>query len=284
MRKRSALAVIGTLAALLLAVAGAHGLTYEFRDGKLSGPEAVAVNGFQQLEFENGTDTDADLSIMRLHDGVSTQEFLAADGVVDAAFATGDMESGTKAVGALLALADAVGGVQLPGGTQGSAYIQLEPGTYVLKGSRGGSPGQPTVASYLTVNVSSGERGQEPTADLDLHLKDFHFDFPEAVAAGQQLWRVSNTGSQPHIGLIFKLAEGKTADDALAWMADEGGPPPVEFGPNSSAFIQTITAGQTFYLPVNLTPGTYVAVCPLPNLASGEPHFMDGMVSTFTVR
>lgn len=129
--------------------------------------------------------------------------------------------------------------------------------------------------------MRGGERRAAPTADFSLQMKDFHFDFPETMPSGEQLWEVGNTGSQPRFALIWRLLEGKTADDVTAWMTNLAGPPPVDFG--AGAFIQAVTARQTYYTSVTLTPGTYVAVCPLPNLATGAPHFMDGMASTFTV-
>lgn len=84
-----------------------------------------------------------------------------------------------------------------------------------------------------------------------------------------------------NLALVFKLNVGKTAEDVTTWMTSFAGPPPVD--PGSGTILPTATAGETFYTPVTLTPGSYVAVCPLPNLASGTPHFADGMVDTFTV-
>jgi hypothetical protein len=132
----------------------------------------------------------------------------------------------------------------------------------------------------MTVTVSEGEVAAAPEAAFSLHMSDFHFDFPETMPAGEQLWEVSVMG-QPHMALIFKLSEGATAEDVLSFMSntEAGGPPPFEFG----TLIPAASSGQTFYTPVSLSPGNYVAVCPLPDLAGEGSHAEHGMVDSFTV-
>jgi hypothetical protein len=269
------------LCAALVQPARAQELTYTFENATLSGPKTIAVNGFRDISFVNNSDTELDMSVAKLHDGATRQNYISVDKAINDAFSAEEGDA-RQPIGELISLADLVGGVHLPSDTQGSAYIKLEPGRYLLTAASGGGPGDPYRPTYLEVTVTEGERAEAPTADFSLHMVDFHFDFPETMRAGEQLWEVSNTGSQPHFALIFRLLEGKAAEDVTTWMTDFSGPPPVDF--EGGAFIQAVTSGQTYYTPVNLTPGTYVAVCPLPNLATGEPHFVDGMASTFTVQ
>ncbi len=269
------------LGATLIQIVSAQELTYTFENATLSGPKTIAVNGFRDISFVNNSDTELDMSVARLHDGATRQNYISVDKAINDALSAEEGDA-RQPIGELISLADAVGGVHLASDTQGSAYLKLEPGRYLVTAASGGGPGDPYKPTYLNVTVTEGERAEAPTADFSLHMVDFHFDFPETMRAGEQLWEVANTGSQPHFALIFRLLEGKTAEDVTAWMTDFSGPPPVEF--EGGAFVQGLTSGQTYYTPVTLMPGTYVAVCPLPNLATGEPHFADGMVSTFTVQ
>lgn len=280
-RKTATHVLVGTLFTLLLGLASAQELVYTFENGALSGPETISVNSYQNIQFVNDSDGELDVTFARLREGATPDEVTALDKAFNAAI-SGEGGDGGAIMGQLLGLVDYIGGVRPGAHTQASAYLKLEPGHYLVTAATGGGPGDPYNPFYLDVTVEEGESAEAPTADFTLHMSDFHFDFPDTMASGEQLWEVSSTGSQPHMAIIFKLAEGKTAEDVTAWMTDFAGDPPVEF--EGGAFIEGITAGQTFYLPVNLTPGTYVAVCPLPNLASGEPHFVEGMVDTFTVQ
>ena len=217
--------------------------------------------------------------LAKLRQGITLEAFMAADKAVSAGMA-GDKDSGPK-MGKFISLADVVGGTNQGPMSKGSAYLNLTPGTFVLVASSGGGPGEPYKPFYQVVKVTQGAVGAAPKATFALNMMDFHFDFPQTMTAGEQLWKVSNTGSQPHFALIFKLAKGKTSKDVIAWMeSGNAGPPPVE----DATIIQGVTGGQTFYTTVKLSPGNYVAICPLPNIANSKPHFVEGMVSSFTVK
>lgn len=262
--------------------AGTHTgtLGYAFQNGTLSGPETVALNGFQRITFANRSDGEMNMTLTRLEEDATLRDYEAADRAVNAAFSEEEGDA-RGPLNKLLAFAAAVGGVHLRPQSEGSAYLRLEPGRYVVSASSGGGPGEPYRPANLLLTVTAGERAAAPEADVRLEMVDYHFDLPDTLPPGESLWAVANAGAEPHFALVFRLNEGKTAEDVTAWMTSFAGPPPVD--PGSGTILQTATAGETFYTPVTLTPGSYVAVCPLPNLASGTPHFADGMVDTFTV-
>jgi hypothetical protein len=89
--------------------------------------------------------------------------------------------------------------------------------------------------------------------------------------------------------VLARLDPGKTRQDVANLFKGPqqgpGGPPPwahVVGGLNS------LSGHQTAYLTVTLTPGTYVALCLMPDTRSGmhqgTPHAAEGMLSSFTVR
>jgi hypothetical protein len=263
---------------LTLGAAHAQTLHYTFENSALSGPETVAVNGYQEVTFVNTSDAELEMAVLKVRDGATPADVVFASEAISEAFATG-VNTG-EAISDFLKLADAIGGVNLAPQAQARIYVRLEPGQYVVEATSGGGPGETSTSSNMTVTVSEGEVTDAPEADFSLHMSDFHFDFPETMPAGEQLWEVSFTG-QPHVALIFKLSEGATAEDVLAFMSntEAGGPPPFEFG----TLIPAASSGQTFYTPVSLSPGNYVAVCPLPDLAGEGSHAEHGMVDSFTV-
>ncbi|MCA9840097.1 MAG: hypothetical protein KC422_24515 [Trueperaceae bacterium] len=280
MKARKTLSFLIGMLLIFLACASAQELTYTYENGTLTGPQTISVNGYQNILFVNNSDMELDVTFAKLHEGATLAELETADKAFMATIeGEGSPDAGAK-MGTMISLADFIGGVHPVSHTQASAYLKLEPGNYIVNASTGGG-GDPYMPFYLEVAVTEGPSAEAPSADFNLHMSDFHFDFPDTMPAGKQVWQISDTGSQPHMALVWKLMEGKTAEDVTTWMSDFAGPPPVEF--EGGGLIQGITAGQTFYIPIELSSGNYVVVCPLPNLGTGEPHFADGMIATFKV-
>ncbi len=267
-----------SLSNLALAAAQTAPLSYTFENGDLSGPQTISVNGFQNITFFNGSDGEVDMTLTRLDEGATLGAYEAADKAINEAFSQpeGDARQPLKE---LLEFTAAIGGVHLLPQSEGSAYLNLEPGSYVVSASSGGGPGDPYQARNLLVSVTEGERADAPKADLNIEMVDYHFDVPKTLPAGKSLWQISNAGKEPHFALIFKLNEGATAKDVTSWMVEMAGPPPFSFG----TLLPAVTSGETYYTPVDLTPGSYAVICPLPSLSTGAPHFMEGMVASFTV-
>ena len=79
--------------------------------------------------------------------------------------------------------------------------------------------------------------------------------------------------------VLMKVAPGKTFADVSRFMqASSGTPPFKEIGGMAG-----LAAGKSGIMELNLTAGTYVAICFLSDPKSGQPHFMLGMMTPFTV-
>jgi hypothetical protein len=77
---------------------------------------------------------------------------------------------------------------------------------------------------------------------------------------------------------VFPVDEGTTVSDVRALLGtDDEGPEP--------AFItEPIGAGVEMWTTIDLEPGTYVALCFLPDLNGDfSSHFEHGMIQVFTV-
>lgn len=268
--------VAGSLSATALA-AGA--ITWTIGADGVMGDTAIAGTGFQAVDLVNDLGPDQELAVFRLPEGKTFADFQPAYENLMSAFSGPDVG---KVVAAFVKDYAAVGGGIMSSGQTQRVYIDFEPGTYVVTGSEAGADAP--IPHYLAVTVSDGPAATAPTADLELHLADFEFDFPDTISAGPQLWHVQNTGAQVHIAALFKLHAGKTQDDLLSWFESMGptgpsGPPPAD------ALVQgvdAITPDQSFYVAMDLEPGTYVAVCFMPDTETGQPHLMKGMIQTFT--
>lgn len=166
-------------------------------------------------------------------------------------------------------------------------YVDLLPGTYLLACFVSGGDGVPHLAKGMTkivtvTDTAGGSLLTAPTTEGTVELKDFAIQsFPDTLTAGRHVFRVTNTGPQPHEANILQLAPGKTARDAIDFFTKPAGPPP--FKPVGG--VQGVTAGVTdAILVADLTPGTYLAICNIPDPASGKPHSALGMIKEFSVK
>jgi hypothetical protein len=278
---RRALALAAVITATLAATAFAAdaAITWTIGPDGVSGDTAIAGTGFQAVDLVNNLGPDQELAVFRLPEGGTFADFQVAYEKLMAAFSGPEVG---KTVAAFVKEYAAVGGGIMASGQTQRIYVDFEPGSYVITGTESGADAP--VPHYLAVTVSDGPAATAPAADLELHLADFEFDFPDTIAAGPQLWHVQNTGSQVHIAALFKLHPGKTQDDLVSWFESMGptgpsGPPPADA---LTQGVDALTPDQSFYVAMNLEPGTYVAVCFMPDTETGQPHLMKGMIQTFT--
>lgn len=114
---------------------------------------------------------------------------------------------------------------------------------------------------------------------VTLTSRDYSFDPIPNVPAGVVELRLHNAGKDFHHAAIFRLFGGKTAADLEAALKKPGPPPawarPVP-GPNAPV------PGGISNVTVLLSPGKYAVVCFI-DTNGGVPHFMKGMVQSFSV-
>lgn len=231
--------------------------------------------GYINMVMENAGKEPHHAQFLRLNDGVTMEQFQAA------------LPEGVPAV---MAIATLTGGPSVidPGMSQ-SVTLNLAPGQYMLLCVIAGADGVPHLAkgmvAPLTVTPVEKEADQAvattaPKADGQVRLLDFSFGLPQTIKAGQQTWEIKNDGKQPHEMTLIKLATGKTMADVAAFMAHPAGAPPFA----DVGGMQGIMPGDTAWLDLNLEPGNYVALCHIPDMASGEEHMHLGMIMPFSVK
>lgn len=174
----------------------------------------------------------------------------------------------------------------LPGETR-TGIVDFPPGTYL-----GFSPFQEWFNLVEVGGEPIGSDVAEPDATLSVELIEMSFAWgQEAILSGPQLLQVANAGATLHDIQFYPVPEGTTSDHAMEmFMLEEGGTPPPdnplsalaedEFLPAAATSI--VAPGVTTWLDMNLSPGTYLVMCPLP-FPSGPPHAMLGMMEIITV-
>ncbi len=116
-------------------------------------------------------------------------------------------------------------------------------------------------------------------AVIDVSAGDFFYTMADTLPAGAVTLQLATTGQEMHHLELVKLADGKTAEDLFQEMQGDAPPAWAELvgGPNAP-----IPNATTSRVTLDLTPGTYVALCLIPS-PDGELHVAKGMSKTIVV-
>ncbi len=238
--------------------------TIQITDAGLTTPAEIE-DGIVRINFEVG---EGHTPIMtRLNEGVTMEQF---------------MEAFSENPDSAVSLVTLLGGGGLVADTSQEVVYDLQPGTHVVIDFAGE---QPPTASFQ-VAAEDDREANPPEADVQVGLVDFNFDMPAEIPAGPQTWEIENKGQQWHEMVIVKLNPGVTVEDIMAAMAaeTEGGESPEEPPPfEDVAFWAPMSPGERAWASLDLEPGTYTALCFLPDFATGMSHLEHGMVRTLTV-
>jgi hypothetical protein len=245
-------------------------ITIKAVDFAFSQPQTVPA-GFVDLTFINNGSQPHQVQFVRINNGNFDQ------------FDTALKKNGP---GAALALATLYGGANaVDPGLKEEVILNLPQGQYA---SICFVAGQDNVPHYMKgmltpFRITGSDSGNPPPpkANAEVLLKDFAYVLPTSIPAGQAILKITNQGSQPHEMDLLKLAAGKNMQDFQNYIKSNNpsGPPPFAF----EGGMGGIAAGSSAWLKLNLQPGHYVAMCFIPDVKTGKPHFMLGMLSSFTV-
>jgi hypothetical protein len=114
---------------------------------------------------------------------------------------------------------------------------------------------------------------------VTVHAKEFAFEMPKSLPAGQTSFRLINDGKELHHLTFIRLGQGKTAAD-FAEAMKSGAPPKwatTVGGPNAAV------PGKSVEATLTLEAGNYLVVCFIPSPGEEVPHAMKGMVQPLTV-
>ncbi len=179
------------------------------------------------------------------------------------------------------------------------ALVDLIPGRYLV-----GDPFRPSdqfARFEVTAPASTADAASDPDADVIAELFEMGFALPDGVPAGRKVWEIRNTGAMLHEVAIFPVPTGATAEQVTAAVSAElevefGGDPARAratidaLGPDWKNWSADLVAGvgvlspqRSSWTQFDLEPGTYGAVCFVPEPISMTPHLMMGMTDVFRV-
>jgi uncharacterized cupredoxin-like copper-binding protein len=236
-------------------------------DYSFTAPDTLPA-GITTIRLLNHGQEPHHAQLLRLNDGVTFDQFTATlqqEGEGALRLVSG--EGGPGAVGP---------------NSEGEVTLDLKPGMYALACFISGPDGVPHLMKGMLKAIQVTEAVDTPAAPAvqgTFTMRDFTFDVPDTLPAGPATYEVVNSGPQMHELNVLKLAPGKTAQDVVDWETAPSGPPPFEAAGGMNAF----STGGSGYMTLDLQPGTYVAICNVPDPASGVPHAHLGMIRPFTV-
>jgi plastocyanin len=255
------------------AATGGSTLALQAQDFSYAGPSTVEA-GVTTVTLENVGKETHQAQIVRINDDKAFSDLTTA-------LATGDPT-------AALSIVTLGGGpTAVPAGQTGETTQNLEPGNYAFLCFIAGADGIPHVAKGMIMPLTvtgTAAGGAVPAGDATVVAKDFSFDVPTAVSAGEHTFTFTNNGPQPHEAGIVKLTGGTTVEQLqgmfTASPAPSGeepqGPPPFE----DYGGIGAIAPGATASLKVTLESGQqYAFICFVPDPATGKAHAELGMIA-----
>jgi hypothetical protein len=234
------------------------------------------------LTLKNSSSQDLDIGFGRLREGASVEEIEKLNE---------DPMNNMVSIMQMLSLMASFNPVAA--GTSQIAIIDFKTGKFMIDASAH-VEGEPTPGAPHRYGLFSATKlvgTVEPKADVTVEMTDFAFVMPDEIAAGKHLWAYQNTGKQWHMQFFLKLAPGATIDEVMTALTAEGEPSsPPPFEEVAHVGVVPLSEGERMWLEFDLAPGTYLAACPLPDVASltagGPPqsHLAHGMHRLLTVK
>jgi hypothetical protein len=157
-------------------------------------------------------------------------------------------------------------------------------GTVFREMGETGDPSELESPAYADAAAAVGAMVHEDCGAHRATVKAVDYAFegvPGEVDAGLASFAFTNEGGEEHEMVLFRRAEGVTESlDELLALPEEQSMAKIEL-----AGVTFAGPGSTSYLAADLQPGTYFLVCfiPVGGAEAGEPHFVHGMKSAFTV-
>jgi len=170
------------------------------------------------------------------------------------------------------------------GGTS-AAMLNLAEGQYLLAcfipGRDGIAHAAKGMVLPLQITAPTGTAMPAPATRGTVTMKEFSFALSaSAFPAGRSMIAVVNEGAQAHEFGVLRLVPGKSAADVTGYFAAKpSGPPPF----SAAGGLTALGPGQKGIAVLDLTPGSYAAICFLPDPVSGKEHLQLGMIAGFTV-
>ena len=247
----------------------ATSLTVTATDHHFSMSADTVSEGTVPIELVNEGESPHHVLVVRLDEGQTIDDYLAA------------FEGGETSANDLVSQAGGVNAVS-PGGT-GVGYADLAPGTYLVLCFLPGADGEAHIMEGMIaeLTVVPDTPVPAPTETVgEISLVDFGFGLPESGLTPAGTYRVTNDGASDHELAIMRLDEGASLTDVVTYLKGGfQGEAPITFTGGAGG----VEPGGESYIDLDLSPGTYLAMCFFADQASGKRHVELGMLTQLTV-
>jgi hypothetical protein len=243
------------------------GTEYKFETSGTASPGATNIT------FKNGGKEVHHVQLLHIAQGKTMQDVAAALQAGDLTKVPGKFEGGVGQVA--------------PGG-EGVLEANLSPGTYAMLCFVPAADGAPHFVKGMAGSFEvAGDPKDAARKDADVKVtgRDYAFEAPDKMPAGDVHIQLTNGGQDFHEANIFKLATGVTTEQALQAIAAAEGGGPAPAGPPPITPMggpQGVLPGESTRVVAKLDRGNYILICFIPD-AQGTPHFVKGMVKPFAV-
>jgi hypothetical protein len=234
-------------------------------------PEGL-VSGINTITLQNDSEIDFNPAIGRFVNDATMEDFMAA-------MQAQDFEG-------MLATISVLGSPVVAPEESADVTYDLQAGEYLFINFNPAGP--PTLLPF-TVAENEGDVVEAPEADVEIEMLDFAFAMPVELTTGESVWHFSNTGETIHEIIFYAVDEEATIESVTAAITEAmmtgapGAPPEMPYE-RVYSFVG-LSPNENAWMTVDLPPGTYAAVCVIPDFSTTPPstHMHNGMIALVTV-
>ncbi len=272
------ISLAGGVGSLVSAVPPAHAAASWLPAYTVTGHDTYATMtnvlpaGFVRLTYHNAGHAPGEMQLFYVNAGVTDTQLLTA------------LNSQTDPEAAFK-LGHANGGVEtLMPGAQETVVVRLYPGRYVVLnfGQHGAS-----ILKDFRVQLAASSIYTPPVTQGRVILHDFAITVPyELTEPEHALLRVENWGPSTHEMALLHIPAGTQRAHLIHCLLEQT----VQSDCRTLMHAITFAGGMAALAPntvgrvaLDLSPGTYAALCFVPDAETHMPHFSMGMLTIFTV-
>lgn len=253
--------------------------------GSFNVPQTVPA-GSVEIKFTNDGTVEHMAQFFKLKAGVSESLFIHQ---LAELFAAKTFPATAQKLRDVLAIASAGGGAdgEQAGATE-KVIEHLTPGRYVVVCLETTPQGAPHFLLGMTslFTVTGADHFVAPASNGVVTETDHTILLPSVIHKSQPMTLRINVSSQSHEFQIASVPAGTTKAELLACLTNPPGSPKCTLTapPEDVTGAGAIFPGGSHWLELNLKPGTYVAWCFVPDIHTGMPHALMGMLTVFVVK
>jgi hypothetical protein len=146
-------------------------------------------------------------------------------------------------------------------------------GTYLLINDASGPGAEPPVK--LHVSKRRGTRATPSTSATVRAITAKRFRGATRLPASGTITFHNASTNSPHFLFLQHVKKGTTRRQVIKGLSSNSGP---DFGLKGGVGVDAVSPGQTMTLGYSLPKGTYAEMCFFPDLQTGMPHALMGMV------